>query len=83
MTSIDVRIQEIARVVFDDSRLTLHDSDALGTVPGWDSLGHITFIYSIEDEFGVELTEDEVAGFGDVAGLKAILEGKLSTRLGS
>jgi acyl carrier protein len=83
MNSLDLRIQEIARGVFDDDGLILHDSDVPGAVPGWDSLGHISFIYSIEQEFEVEFTEDEVAGFGDVGGLKAIIEEKLGARLSS
>ena len=44
---------------------------------GWDSLAHVNFMLSLEDEFGVEFSEDEFVGFEDIGGLKRMLATKL------
>ena len=59
MNQIDERLQEIAREVFGDDSLVLTDSTKPVEVPGWDSLGHVNFMLSVENEFGVEFSEDE------------------------
>jgi acyl carrier protein len=77
MTSILDRLQSVARAVFGDDTLVLEGTTTAHDVVGWDSLGHVNFMYSVEEEFGVEFTEDEFTGFDNVAGLEAILEHKL------
>jgi acyl carrier protein len=77
MSSIHDRLQEIARAVFDDDRLVLETSTTAGDVAGWDSLGHVTFMYSVEEEFDVQFNEQEYAGFADVGALEDIIERKL------
>lgn len=77
MSALHDRLQEIARAVFGDDELELTDSTTPQDVPGWDSLGHVNFIYAVEEEFGVQFSEDEFAGFADVGELEAILERKL------
>ena len=80
MNQIDTRLQEIAREVFSDDSLVLTDSTKPIAVSGWDSLAHVNFILSVENEFGVEFSEDEFVGFDDIGGLKRMLGGKLVTR---
>lgn len=35
--------------------------------PGWDSLKHIEIMFALEDEFGVEFSEEELAGLDSVS----------------
>lgn len=77
MSSVHDRVQVIARSVFDDDELIFQSVTTPGDVPGWDSLGHVTFMYAVEDEFEVQFSEEEFTGFGDVGGLELILERKL------
>lgn len=63
--------------MFDDDSLMLEGSTTARDVPGWDSLGHVNFMYSVEEEFGVHFTDDEFAGFEDVGALVGTLERKL------
>lgn len=77
MNDIDARLQEIAREVFGDDSLVLTDSTKPFDVPGWDSFGHVNFILSVENEFGVEFTEDEFVHFGEIGDLKQLLAAKL------
>jgi acyl carrier protein len=81
LNKIDARIEEIARDVFGDNSLVLTDSTKVGKVPGWDSLGHVNFMLSLEDEFSIEFSEDEFVGFGDIGGLKRMLAEKLANPL--
>lgn len=76
--TIHERLESVARAVFGDDSLVLDGTTTAHDVTGWDSLGHVNFMYSVEEEFGVEFTEDEFTGFDNVAGLEAILESKLT-----
>lgn len=77
MNQIDARLQEIARDVFGDDSLVLADSTKAVEVSGWDSFGHVNFMLSVENEFGIEFSEDEFVGFADIGGLKRMLAEKL------
>jgi acyl carrier protein len=74
---VDARLQEIARDVFRDNSLVLTDSTRPIDVSGWDSLAHVGFMLSLESEFGVEFSEDELVGFDDIGELKELLAEKL------
>lgn len=58
--------------------LELKDSDyrdslALGDVPSWDSLGHLSLVAAIEATFGVRFETDAIVEMNSVAKLKAAL----------
>lgn len=77
MSDLDERLQEIARSTFDLDDLVLTDSTAATDVPGWDSLAHVSFMYSVEEQFGVRFSEDEFVGFSDIGALKQLIRDKL------
>jgi acyl carrier protein len=77
LNQIDARLQEIARDVFGNDSLVLTDSTKAVEVRGWDSLGHVNFMLSLENEFSVYFSEDEFVGFEDIGGLKRMLAEKL------
>jgi acyl carrier protein len=77
LNDIHQRLEEIARKIFDDDSLRLTDATKPADVPGWDSLAHVNFMFSVEKEFGLQLSEDEFVGFEDVGDLKRILFAKL------
>lgn len=76
---IQERLNEIARSVFDDDSLVLTSSSKAADVPGWDSLAHINFMFSVETEFGVQFSDDEFVGFEDIGDLTSMLARKLQT----
>ena len=79
MGTIDARVEEIAREVFDDDDLVLTDAMVAADVPAWDSLAHVNFIYGIEEAFGVQFSEDEFVGFKNVGELKRIVRQKVGS----
>lgn len=78
MNDVHQRLEEIARKIFDDDSLLLTESTTPADVPGWDSLAHVNFMFSVEREFDLQLSEDEFVGFEDIGGLKRILAEKLA-----
>ena len=77
VNEIDERLQNVAREVFGDDSLILTSSTQPHEVPGWDSFGHVNFILSVENEFGLEFSDDEFVHFADIAELKKMLTRKL------
>ena len=70
------RLQAVFRDVFDDPGLVLTDTMTAGDIPDWDSLQHVTLLFRIEDEFGVEFIGDEAASLGNVGELAELLQKK-------
>ncbi len=74
------RVQSSFHSAFDvDPKLvTLHS--APGDIPGWDSMGHITLVNSLEEEFGLSFDVDELMAMENVKEIVKILEVKLGTQ---
>ena len=72
------KLTEIFRILFNNNTLTLNDDMVATDVPGWDSFNHINLMISIEEEFGIKFTYEEVAKMQNVGELKNLLNGKLS-----
>jgi len=56
--------------------LVIRDSTTARDVAGWDSLAHINLMFSVETEFGVRFTDDQLTSFGDVGELRRFLEAR-------
>jgi acyl carrier protein len=70
------RLQDVFRDVFDDPGLVLTETTTAADIPEWDSLQHVTLLFRLEDEFGVEFMGDEAASLENVGELAALLEKK-------
>jgi acyl carrier protein len=77
LNDMHARIQAIARDAFDDDGLVLADSTSADEVPNWDSLAHVNFVYSLEEEFGVQFDEEEFVAFANIGELKQLLAAKV------
>ncbi len=63
-------LNAIFRDIFDDPDLNVTETTSSLDIPAWDSVAQVKLVLAIEEEFGVEFTTDEVAGFkcvGDFA----------------
>jgi len=80
MTDTFNRVQAIFRDVLDDPKLTLARNSHAGTVPGWDSLAHISLVYNIEQEFGVRFSLDELQSFRNIGDLLHLLGQKTAAK---
>jgi acyl carrier protein len=70
------QLQEVFRDVFDDPSLELTSATTAADIPDWDSLQHVTLLFRIEDEFGIEFIGDEAASLANVGELEALLQKK-------
>jgi len=68
------RLQDVFRDVFNDPDLVVTDETTAADVEDWDSLAHISLIYSVESEFGVAFTDRELSGLAAVGDMRRIIE---------
>jgi len=54
------RIKQIMADVFDVEQDGIKDDASPDTVSNWDSLRHMNLIESLEEEFAIEFTEDQI-----------------------
>ena len=73
MTTIE-KLQGVFQDVFDDPSIRLTSELSPATYPDWDSVATVRLILSIESEFGIRFTTDQVAEIKSVQNLLTILE---------
>ena len=73
MTTIQ-KLQSIFQDVFDDPSIRLTPELSPATYPDWDSVATVRLILSIESEFSIRFTTDQVAGIKSVQNLLAVIE---------
>ena len=67
------KLQQVFRTILEDDELVLTDEMTAEDVPTWDSVAHITLMFAIEVEFGVEFDDDQLVSFRNVGQLKRFL----------
>jgi acyl carrier protein len=67
-------LEALFRDVFGNEDIVLTDETTAADIEEWDSLGHVSLMFSIEEQFGVQFEENELAEFANVGALKRYLE---------
>ena len=67
-------LQETFRQVFDDDGLVVTPDTSRLDLAEWDSVAHVKLILSLEEEFGIRFSEDEVTSLQTVGDLLAAIE---------
>jgi acyl carrier protein len=75
---IRAQIEEIFAEVLDDPDLTLTDDTVAQDVPGWDSLTHVSLMFSVEQEFGITFSDREMGSLSDFGALVRLVKDKAS-----
>jgi acyl carrier protein len=71
------QLAEVIRDVFEDDSVEPTEATTAKDVEGWDSLGHIRFMVSIEQRFKVKFTIREVGSLQNVGDLLKAINSKL------
>ena len=71
------QLQQVFRKVFQRDDLIISGATTAKDIRGWDSLTHLELISSIEEEYHIQFSFDEVMGFNSVRDLLSALENKL------
>lgn len=76
--TVDERLERVFRDVlaFDGD---LDDSVGAADIESWDSLSHVTLMFSIEHEFGIQFQGEEFATLDSVGDLRRLIRRKLDT----
>lgn len=77
MQDIHERLEAIFREVLRED-ISLRDELTAGAVDGWDSLAHVSIIYAVEEDFRIQLTQDEMVDLANVGELKACIARKVA-----
>ena len=67
-------LQEVFRQVFDDDGLIVTPETSPADVANWDSVAQVKLVLSLEEEFGIRFSEDEVSSMRSVGNFLAAIE---------
>lgn len=67
---------DVLAAVFRCERASLADDADILSVPGWDSLTHMDMVLTLEREYGLQFTGDEIAELRSVAAIRSHLRDK-------
>jgi acyl carrier protein len=62
-------LTRVLRDILSDDNIVLTMDTRRDEVPNWDSLSYVTFVVTVELEFGVSFTVAEVESFPDVGSI--------------
>jgi acyl carrier protein len=79
-TDVHDRLAEVFAAIISDE-IELRDDLKADDVAEWDSLCHVNFMFAVEEEFGVQLAQDEMM-VPDIGELERVLVRKLGSRAG-
>lgn len=74
--SSNERLYEVLRRVLGTDH-QFEDDTSAADIEGWDSLAHVTLMFSVEQEFGIEFAGDEFACLESVGALQRVIDEKL------
>ena len=73
---MDTKLNQLIAAILHIPLNGVVDQLAMSEVETWDSLQHMNLIASLEQEFGVEFTFEEIVSMQSVAVIKNVLRGK-------
>jgi acyl carrier protein len=76
MSDVREGVVEILRDVLDRPELEVQDHQSAHDVEGWDSLAHLSILFSLEDRFGVRFTDGEMGSIQNVGELISLISAK-------
>ena len=66
---VEARLRDVFAAVFPVDGVILTDDDSPATIAEWDSISHISLVFAVEEEFGIEFDPGVIAdmrSFGDM-----------------
>ncbi len=72
------RLEDIVRQLLGDDNVVLAEAENWTDVPGWDSLAHVNLVFSAEQAFGVQFTDEELDSVTSIADFEQLLVQKIA-----
>ncbi|MCB7137040.1 acyl carrier protein [Cellulosimicrobium marinum] len=76
MDDVEAGVVEVLREVFARPDLEVTPATTAADVEGWDSLAHLSVLFSLESRFGVQFTDTEMGSIQDVGELTESIRAK-------
>ena len=73
-SEINEKLNKVFAEVFDDDTLIVTEETSSSDIEEWDSLTHLTLIATIEEEFSIQFSMSEIAGFKNVGEMMTAIE---------
>ncbi len=71
------RLQQVFRRVFRNNHLVISSNTSTKDIKMWDSLTHLELIASVETEFNIKFSFDEVMSFNTIVDMMRAIEKKI------
>ena len=71
------KLQQVAQAVFIHHKGGFEPTYNANDISGWDSLGHISFVLALEEEFGVRLRPAQLAKMASIRDISDHIDTKL------
>ena len=78
MEKIYEGLNEIFRDVFDDDSIVVTETTTAADIEDWDSLANINIIVSIESEFNIKFSVEEMSTMKNVGEMAKIISERMS-----
>lgn len=78
--ALDAALARIFNDIFGFATAALGDEQRLNDLREWDSLKHMEFVVGLEQEFGFQLTGDEIADMDTLGKVRTVVREKLERR---
>ena len=73
-SEILVKLQKIFRQYFDDPELLLFETTSARDIEEWDSLAQVGLILSIEKEFNLRFSIEDIESLENIGGMEKLIE---------
>lgn len=75
--STQEKIIEIIASICDVNKNAVNANSTIGDFPGWDSMGQLSILQKVEEEFGISFEPEEMMELEDVSDIVKAVEAKL------
>lgn len=79
MERVDERLKKVMSAVFEVPVEKINEDSSSDTIDNWDSLRHLNLILALEEEFEVEIPDEEVGNLMNFKLIKLVL-GEISAK---
>ncbi|HJV22370.1 MAG TPA: acyl carrier protein [Holophagaceae bacterium] len=76
----EVHLKQVMGSILQVDPSTLGPDASNDTLPGWDSLKHMSLVLALEEEYGVSIPDEDAANITSYALIKLVLEDLLKGR---
>jgi acyl carrier protein len=76
MSDVSLRVKSVMSKVFNIPAEQINENSSPESIEGWDSLSHLTLVVSLEEEFNLEFTDEQMMDMMDFKSIVNLLTKK-------